>query len=503
MAFEGQQEPLRPDIKAAQDAKASIKAKLVYRDEEELDTGVQKVQPLPYLDEEIQKYHAQIRESVEGSKKVNDYVPSEVLQRVDKATTLAQEGTTSLFKASQLLEFTFDAYQYARGAAKNDFDLKRECEQHLTEFEQTFKNGISYRLKADLDQSEVEFDKCRAILERTLDASERDVRSQEERAQEEDVVVQEASLQESHEQVQDMIRMERSELSLIGEQCVKDINSINEGLASLQRHMDQAKQRYVHSDNTRKKRLEENRSEQRELKERLRKLEEEEASLERALQSGVQLQQQAEEAHSSTKEDILEWRSKIEDLRKRTHTSLSVISCMEECTDIIMKDAKTRKNFWKRRLQQLAVECQWMLREGLLAKGAMMKMVLEENQNNAAESKKLIAQYEKEKMAAARNGFLARVEDVRRSIERFTESKNMCDEKVTQSSEILQQLRKELEALDKRLHTLRPGLKLDTLEKRYDELKQKTNQAFTAETTDGIIFGFYHKLPRGNSGPHQ
>ena len=69
-------------------------------------------------------------------------------------------------------------------------------------------------------------------------------------------------------------------------------------------------------------------------------------------------------------------------------------------------------------------------------------------------------------MAAARNGFLARVEDVRRSIERFTESKNMCDEKVTQSSEILQQLRKELEALDKRLHTLRPGLKLDTLEKR-------------------------------------
>ena len=33
----------------AKDANASIKAKLVYRDEEELDTGVQKVQPLPFL----------------------------------------------------------------------------------------------------------------------------------------------------------------------------------------------------------------------------------------------------------------------------------------------------------------------------------------------------------------------------------------------------------------------------------------------------------------------
>ena len=33
----------------AKDANAAIKLKLVYRDEEELDTGVQKVQPLPYL----------------------------------------------------------------------------------------------------------------------------------------------------------------------------------------------------------------------------------------------------------------------------------------------------------------------------------------------------------------------------------------------------------------------------------------------------------------------
>lgn len=33
----------------AKNANAGIKSKLVYRDEEELDTGVQKVQPLPFL----------------------------------------------------------------------------------------------------------------------------------------------------------------------------------------------------------------------------------------------------------------------------------------------------------------------------------------------------------------------------------------------------------------------------------------------------------------------
>ena len=67
-------------------------------------------------------------------------VPSKVLQRVDQATALAKEGMTSLFKASQLLEFTFDAYQYARGAAQDQYDLARKNEQHLAEFEKPFKN---------------------------------------------------------------------------------------------------------------------------------------------------------------------------------------------------------------------------------------------------------------------------------------------------------------------------------------------------------------------------
>ena len=58
---------------------------------------------------------------------------------MDGATTLAKEGMTSLFKASQLLEFTFDAYQYARLAAQDQFDLKRQSVQYLKQFEETFK----------------------------------------------------------------------------------------------------------------------------------------------------------------------------------------------------------------------------------------------------------------------------------------------------------------------------------------------------------------------------
>ena len=55
-----------------------------------------------------------------------------------------------------------------------------------------------------------------------------------------------------------------------------------------------------------------------------------------------------------------------------------------------MADAKRKKDQWKKRLQQLAVESCWILRECLLVKGAAFMMVLEDNRRNAAESNKLV-----------------------------------------------------------------------------------------------------------------
>ena len=181
-----------------------------------------------------------------------------------------------------------------------------------------------------------------------------------------------------------------------------------------------------------------------------------------------------------------------------------------------MADAKKKKKYWKERLQQLAVECHWILRESLLAKGAATMMVLEDNKNNKMECKKLVSvctlrsylfplppspspspsliltfslfhslcpppslppslpppptlqivQYEKEKRTAAQSGFQPRVMDVTRSIEQYTAARNACEEKIAESTDIIRQIMEELVSLDGRLHTLRPGLKLDTLESR-------------------------------------
>ena len=65
--------------------------------------------------------------------------------------------------------------------------------------------------------------------DRAVEEARKDVRSQEGRATDEDSVINNESLKETHEQVQDMVRLERSELNLIGEQCMRDIKTIGEG----------------------------------------------------------------------------------------------------------------------------------------------------------------------------------------------------------------------------------------------------------------------------------
>ena len=73
---------------------------------------------------------------------------------------LAHEGQTSLFKASQLLEVTSDAYQYARYASKDTFGLQRKSHQSLDKFDETFKKLVECRIHTNMPGAEQELSKC-------------------------------------------------------------------------------------------------------------------------------------------------------------------------------------------------------------------------------------------------------------------------------------------------------------------------------------------------------
>lgn len=79
---------------------------------------------------------------------------------MDSVIDAATRGQTTLFKASEVLEQTMDAYRYARFAAKDDFDLKRRSGQLLRDYDETLKEMIKCRLDSRLDEASNKEEEC-------------------------------------------------------------------------------------------------------------------------------------------------------------------------------------------------------------------------------------------------------------------------------------------------------------------------------------------------------
>ena len=73
---------------------------------------------------------------------------------------VATEGKTTLFKASELLEFTMEPFQYARRSAQDDFDLSRKSADSLRDYDSSFKEMMSARLNADMAVASECEEKC-------------------------------------------------------------------------------------------------------------------------------------------------------------------------------------------------------------------------------------------------------------------------------------------------------------------------------------------------------
>lgn len=72
-------------------------------------------------------------------------------KKVDDVIRIATEGKTTLFKASELLEFTLESFQYARRSALDQFDLSRRSGKALSDFDSSFKKMMSARLDTNMD----------------------------------------------------------------------------------------------------------------------------------------------------------------------------------------------------------------------------------------------------------------------------------------------------------------------------------------------------------------
>lgn len=81
-------------------------------------------------------------------------MPGKLLSKVDHVIQVATDGMTTLFKASELLEFTFESFLYARRVTKDSFKLTGESSDILDQFDQLFSQMMKARLETNMELAE-------------------------------------------------------------------------------------------------------------------------------------------------------------------------------------------------------------------------------------------------------------------------------------------------------------------------------------------------------------
>ena len=157
-------------------------------------------------------------------------MPETVLSKVNHVIQVAKEGKTTLFKASELLEFTLSAFQYARWLARDRFDLSRRSGGNLKESDDSFHQMLSARLNTEMSSAARCEKACFDHLQLALEKAESDCREWEEQALAEKKELEAVGkLEELKGEVKESISDEINELEMIRDQCGKDARTIGEG----------------------------------------------------------------------------------------------------------------------------------------------------------------------------------------------------------------------------------------------------------------------------------
>ena len=91
-------------------------------------------------------------------------IPEQVLNMVNGVVTMATDGHTSSYAASQNLEATQTAFKYGRTAALDNFQLSHGGRQLLTEYDKTLTSVLQHRIDTKVDEAQAALNKCYKLL---------------------------------------------------------------------------------------------------------------------------------------------------------------------------------------------------------------------------------------------------------------------------------------------------------------------------------------------------
>jgi hypothetical protein len=322
-------------LEEIKNAPEMIVSMLTYGPEEDWELGMEKMKRRRFLEEDMEQIYKKIEAETHQTHKTTT---SQELQEWAKslASTVksvrdeAEKGNTSLYQATELMKITEPSFLFVCKVMKNSFNLSKEGEKLLKDAEAQFRHAMKCRLDDDDDDSDPEelLQKCFETLKRSIEAAKADSAAFEKWQ----VGKSFKQIEEDGDpkaEMEDIVTGEKNELEVMLGYCKSDLTKIGDHVKGLDLKTEEFKDRLKVEIEGHQVAIKSNKQEQEELRQRLRKLEEEETRMKNEIARKEHDCKTADKELAGAKGKIRELEDKIKSLLGKTETSHTIITKME------------------------------------------------------------------------------------------------------------------------------------------------------------------------------
>ncbi|XP_078384616.1 uncharacterized protein LOC144667108 [Oculina patagonica] len=470
----------RKDIVEAQALPKKTKGHLYYSNQEGLDASRNKVQSRPKIDEQIKGHMTTLAEILQNPEFATFHATGkDVNEQLLTAIDYATKNSTSLNAVKELLGSCFLVLLEACHGVADKFELSDETVTALADFKKCERERYDLLKKTEMDSAEEKREEGVKLLDLAITKGKQDVK----RVLERQKMTEEAqTLQKfvnKREELDQEINREIEELKLMSDNCEGDTDEIAKNLETLGQSAEVAFKKYTEKDKSLCQKLQENRTEQEELQQRLNVLKEHEQQLERERQMRKETQEKADLTAEKARQELEKWRQQIQELHDRCQAALHVMGEFRDGSSKLMDVSIESKRKDEQDLHELDIVAHRRLRDAIAAAAVECKQHVENCDDNLKYLKKQITGLKEEKKSKAKSGLKVVVGEIMEKLKKYEESYGQHKQTKAENEQKFEAYKKEMQDLDTRLTAL--GEIVEAFDDIYHRVQEEVNMIWEGE----------------------
>ncbi|XP_032217735.1 cingulin [Nematostella vectensis] len=445
----------RQDIAKAQALPSETKGGLFYSNQESLNQQKSRVKSKPRIDEHIQECISSLAELLQTPEYATLHpIGQEVKGLLSSAIRFANDSSTSLSSANQILESSLEVFKEACQGIAEKFELSAESTSALAEFKRCERERQELMKRARMNEADMKREEGLHHLERSIESAKKDASKVLERQRKEEEAQVLRRFREKKEDTETLVNDELNELSTMSDYCEDDIQKTEQSLEYLGNLAETAFLKYTETDKDLCKKVQENRAEQEELRRRLKALQEAEQALEEERQCRTKMQERAEQSVERAREEMTDWKRQIEELSGCCRAALTVMYQFQEGSAKLIDSSIANKIEEEKRLHEMDIMAQRALRDALAAAAVEAQQTVETCNSNLDMLRQRMKAKKEERTNAAKSNLTVFVEELTKEYNKYKESYSQFQQTKAQNEQNLASYKQQLASADERLQAL-------------------------------------------------